>query len=369
MANILGFYIVEKYFRKNHFWPTSTGFRGLAPFTLIIINILWGIYSLIIEITNFKANCIKLLFYVEFILLASLCLWGNLELVRNKRHLLNMIDLLSDFNEFGVPERIQFVDKILKIILKSINYGGSFVVHLASYLVMFQDDCVIDQNFKNCLVHQFYVPLKLNHWEVTLIMLFQIYSFTIMMIIMLFGIVLYWYSVELLVIRINNLNEMLDNITLTKNKKMNYKVLRPLIMYHQKIVRMFRFASSYYVRYLVPIKVCCSLVLTTSITEFVITKDLINLIIIIANFLGILICYSIAERFTTLANTVSIAIYNLNWFDADVSTRHDVLLLLTTCQKPLVIQTPLFMAVSHVAVAQDYKRVYIFCNWILKVTN
>ncbi|XP_071051549.1 putative odorant receptor 85d [Onthophagus taurus] len=98
-------------------------------------------------------------------------------------------------------------------------------------------------------------------------------------------------------------------------------------------------------------------------------KDVLNFSMAFITFLTIFVWYTIGQRFTTSADGISEAIYNMNWYDADVSTRKDLLIILTMSQKSLVMETRLFGQISQVALAKDFKRIYVFYKWIVTLST
>ncbi|XP_022908278.2 uncharacterized protein [Onthophagus taurus] len=367
MLKTLGYYLLEKSMRKYMIWPTSHGMRGYGVIILIVINLVWGFYPLITELMHYKTNFAKLLFHLELTAIGAITLFGNIQLLRNRRSLLEIIDSLSDFNHFGIPERIKFIEKNIKIILNIIHYGGFFIGYAMAYYVMFENNCAGIINTKDCFIIEYFVPHHLKQYEITLIMLFQIYFLGISMNVIFSGLLLYSYSMELLIARIEHLNNVIDNIHLNRNKKRNFKILRPIFLYHQDIFRMFDCVKGFFVSYIVPTKVCVIVCLTMSTTEFVLEKNLISCWMIIMYFLTLFFFHTIGQRFITAVGSVNDAICNVNWFDSDVSTRKDVLLLLCMSQHTVAMEVPLFGKLSHTAAAKEYKMVYGFCNWILTV--
>nr|XP_022909373.1 zinc finger BED domain-containing protein 5-like [Onthophagus taurus] len=86
-----------------------------------------------------------------------------------------------------------------------------------------------------------------------------------------------------------------------------------------------------------------------SITEFVLKSNFISLNVITMNCTALFLVHTIGQRVTTAAGNIAEAVYNLNWFEADVSTRKNILILLCMSQKPLVLGAPLFGPYSHTA--------------------
>nr|XP_022911046.1 uncharacterized protein LOC111422069 [Onthophagus taurus] len=107
--------------------------------------------------------------------------------------------------------------------------------------------------------------------------------------------------------------------------------------------------------------------LTISTTEFVLQKDIVSFSLIALAFLSLFIVHTIGQKCTTVAGTVAEGIYDLNWYDADISTRRDILNLLCLTQKVIVLKLPLFGELSHASAAKEYKAVYVFYNWVLTI--
>ncbi|XP_071056564.1 zinc finger BED domain-containing protein 5-like [Onthophagus taurus] len=93
-----------------------------------------------------------------------------------------------------------------------------------------------------------------------------------------------------------------------------------------------------------------------SITEFVLKRNFISLNVITMNCTALFLVHTIGQRVTTAAGNIAEAVYNLNWFEADVSTRKDILILLCMSQKPLVLGAPLFGPYSHTAAVKIMDR-------------
>ncbi|XP_022908860.2 odorant receptor 85c-like [Onthophagus taurus] len=201
----------------------------------------------------------------------------------------------------------------------------------------------------------------------TLLLLFQIYTIGILTNIIFVTTVMYCYSLQLLIIRIEHLNEKIDGITLTRNKKRNFRMLRPIIMYHQDIFRMFQFSNDVYTNLIVPQKVFALCILTLSTTSFFMGKDIASLASAIATWFGVFLSHAMGQKLTTAGDSVANAVYNLNWCDADVVTRKQVLTLLCLSQHPFTIRVPLFGEMSHAAAAQELKKVYLFINSLLAI--
>nr|XP_022918701.1 uncharacterized protein LOC111427695 isoform X2 [Onthophagus taurus] len=170
-------------------------------------------------------------------------------------------------------------------------------------------------------------------------MLFQIYTINVLVDVPFDLLVLCCYLGELLVAHTENLKKIIDNINLTRNKKRNFIKLQPVVMYNQKIFRVCQCVIDYCTSFLLPAKVFIIILLTIATTKFV------------------LVC-SVAET-----------VYNMNWYDADVSTQKDVLILICLNQKALKVELPFIRELSHEAAAMEFKKVYVFYNWILKVTK
>nr|XP_022912247.1 odorant receptor 22c-like [Onthophagus taurus] len=138
-------------------------------------------------------------------------------------------------------------------------------------------------------------------------------------------------------------------------------------MYYQEIFRMCQFTNSFCTSFLIPAKVFITICLSLAITEFVLRKDLATFFLILMNIQSLFINHTTGQRLTTATANVADAVYNLNWYDADVSTRKDVLILLGMSQKAIKVELPFFREFSHAAAANECKKVYIFFNWILTV--
>nr|XP_022920895.1 uncharacterized protein LOC111429254 [Onthophagus taurus]XP_022920903.1 uncharacterized protein LOC111429254 [Onthophagus taurus] len=127
--------------------------------------------------------------------------------------------------------------------------------------------------------------------------------------------------------------------------------------------------EEFFSSFIIPTKIIMLLSLTASATEFALKKDLISFLMAMINFVTLYLCHASGQRITSTASSVAETVYDLNWYDADISTRKYVLLLLCMTQKLFMTEVPLFGEISHAAVAKEYKMVYVFCNWILKVTK
>nr|XP_022899657.1 uncharacterized protein LOC111429574 [Onthophagus taurus] len=364
MAKTSGYYLLEKSFSKDYAWPTSHGLRRYGIIILIVVNAIWIFYPLIIEVKDYKTNFAKLLFKWEFIVPGTAILLDNILILRNPRGLIEMIDLLSDFNRFGIPERMKFIEENMKTIVKTIHYIACFVGYVISYYTMLENDCTNVMNTKICFIMEYFIPYKAKQYEITLIMLFQIYGIAVTVNVMFCSLLLYGHSFELLTVRIEHLKSMIDNIHLTKNRKRNLKILRRIALYHQDIFRLFKYVNSFFLRFLVSTKTCILVSVTISITQIVLKKNLISCWMFISNFLALFFIHTVGQRFTTAASSVADSVYNLNWFDSDVSTRKDCVILLCMSQHPLTSELPLFGQMSHTSVAKEYKVAYVFYNWI-----
>nr|XP_022918700.1 uncharacterized protein LOC111427695 isoform X1 [Onthophagus taurus] len=182
-------------------------------------------------------------------------------------------------------------------------------------------------------------------------MLFQIYTINVLVDVPFDLLVLCCYLGELLVAHTENLKKIIDNINLTRNKKRNFIKLQPVVMYNQKIFRVCQCVIDYCTSFLLPAKVFIIILLTIATTKFV------------------LVCHAVVERLTNAVCSVAETVYNMNWYDADVSTQKDVLILICLNQKALKVELPFIRELSHEAAAMEFKKVYVFYNWILKVTK
>nr|XP_022907170.1 putative odorant receptor 85d [Onthophagus taurus] len=279
-----------------------------------------------------------------------------------------MRNQFSDFGKSGVPKRIEVLDKNIKTILKIGRHIALLYAYFNTYSILLDDKCAQFKNSKYCFLADYYVPLS-KRWYIMLILLLQLYSMTITVYVTTGTLIVMYYSLELLIVRIEILKEVIGNITLTRNKKRNFKKLQPVVVYHQEIFRMFQFISDFTTRFLVSTKIYGIISLTMATTHFTLKNDLTSLSVIILNLFGLFLYHTFGQRFTAAAGSVADAVYNMNWFDADVSTRKDVLILLCLSQKELKTELPLFGDLSHAAAMNEYKKSYVFFNWVLQVTK
>ncbi|XP_022911206.2 odorant receptor 85b-like [Onthophagus taurus] len=281
-----------------------------------------------------------------------------------------MLNLLSDFNHNDVTKRVTFLEKNMESLLKTFRFVAFISANVISYYVMWKNKCINFMITKHCFMFEYYVPFQLEHRGIIfLIILFQIYSINVVLNAAILYTLLYVYSFELLIARTEILQELISNIHLSKNKKRNYRILRPIVLYQQDFFRVFQITKNFFINFLVPVKMFHSICLTASITDFALRKDLLSVLLIIMSFSALLISHTIGQRFTTAAGKVSETTYNINWYEADVSTRKDVLILLSMTQKILMVELPLFGSLSHVAAAKDFNKVYALYNWMLTITK
>ncbi|XP_071051254.1 odorant receptor 22c-like [Onthophagus taurus] len=130
---------------------------------------------------------------------------------------------------------------------------------------------------------------------------------------------------------------------------------------------MFQFLSGYLSSFFVLTKFGTIVGLTMTTVKFVVSKDSTSFLMTISCLVGMFAPHTFVQKLTTAAAGVSDEIYNLNWYEADTSTRKIILIFLQTTQKPLAIELPFFGQFSHVALGIEYKRVYILYNWILTI--
>ncbi|XP_071051284.1 odorant receptor 85c-like [Onthophagus taurus] len=301
-----------------------------------------------------------------------LILSANIQILRHRHGLHEMIRILSDFKQSGkgISQKLKLTEKNMKTILKIVYYGGFLVAYFMAYCIILGENCAKFRNAKHCLLFEYYMPFDLKSWQLTLIMLVQIHTLRIGITVSFLIILLYWYSFELLVIRIQNLYGNIHDIHLTKNKKKNSKLLIPSIKFHQNITfSMFKFTKDFFASFLVPAKVCTMCSLTISTTQLALRQDLISLSMLLMTLLGSYVNYTIGQRLTISADSIAEAVYNLNWCDADVSTRRDLVTFLCMTQKPLALEVPFFGEVSYLEAANEYKKTYAFYNWMSTMTR
>nr|XP_022906149.1 odorant receptor 67a-like [Onthophagus taurus] len=287
----------------------------------------------------------------------------NLILLKKRNSLSEMTNVFSDFTEFGAPQNNLFFERNLKFIIKLCHYGGFLFAHVVTAIfIMLRDN-------KLSFVMPYYTRNDLNRWEIMLILLFHIYSVKVTLNLLLLVILLYCYSMILIVVRIKHLNEIIGKINLTRNKKRNFKILRPIVLYHQHIFKMFQFATKFFNIFMVPTKFCVLLSLTLSSIDISMRNNLISFFVFIPNFFALFVLHTFGQKLSSAAESVVDSVYDLNWYEADVSTRKDILILLCMSQRKLAVELPMFGQMSHAAATNDYKNVYIFFNWLLKITQ
>ncbi|XP_071051645.1 odorant receptor 43a-like [Onthophagus taurus] len=300
-------------------------------------------------------------------MVAALFLSGSMQALQHRNQVFEMIKLLSDFNHFDIPQRLEIVERNIKNVLKIINYGTYLWAYFIAYLTLLDDNCATFKTTKHCLLLEYYFPFNLKPWSMTLIILFQTFIMRIVLTIIFVTVVMYCYSLELLIIRIEKLNQMMDDITLTKNKERNFRILQPIITYHQEIFRMFQFSNKVHIKLVVPQKllgVCVSIISTTS---FLLRKDITSFTVGVTTWFGLFLSHTFGQKMTTAGNNVANVVYNLNWYDADVVTRKQVLTLLCLSQQPLTIRVPLFGEMSYTASANELKKSYLFINSLVTI--
>ncbi|XP_071054326.1 odorant receptor 85c-like [Onthophagus taurus] len=292
----------------------------------------------------------------------------NVQTLRNRGRLFEMIDSFSDFNRFGKPKMNHFFEKNLQILFKSIRYGGYLSAHLVANSIVLDDNCGAFKNTKYCSALPYYVPFDMKPWELMLITLFLLHAIILTINTLLYKILLLYYSLELVIVRIEHLNEIIVKVNLTRNEKNNFNILRNIALYQQHIFKLFQLAYDFFTSLLVPTKILIAACLSISFTDFFLRKNTTSFLIIIFN-LSLFLIHAIGQRFTTASNKIAEAIYNLNWYEADASTRKFILFLLSISQKELKMELPLFGALSNRAAANEFNKIYIFFNWMSKVTT
>ncbi|XP_071051282.1 odorant receptor 67c-like [Onthophagus taurus] len=367
MSTTLGFYVIKKNLQKYYCWPSNQWYIGIGSIILVALNTIWVFYPLVTELMNFQTNFSKCLFHMQFIMAVTLVLSGSVQALRYRNQTFEMIKLLSDFNQLDIPRELETIERKLKYVLKIIHWSTYLFAYLVTYFTLLDDNCATFKTIKHCLILVYYVPFELKPLNMTLLLLFQIYTIGILMNIIFVTTVMYCYSLQLLIIRIEHLNEKIDGITLTRNKERNFRMLRPIIMYHQDIFRMFQFSNDVYTNLIVPQKLFALCILTLSTTSFFMGKDIASLTTAIASWFGLFLSHTMGQKLTTVGDSVANAVYNLNWCDADVVTRKQVLTLLYLSQHPFTIRVPLFGEMSHAAAAQELKKVYLFINSLLAI--
>ncbi|XP_071054466.1 uncharacterized protein [Onthophagus taurus] len=292
----------------------------------------------------------------------------------NYKNVMNLIHAVSDFSQFEKPIRIKVLDKFLSKVLKFLRIIVFVSVTSALYVAIFDKNCVkyrLDTDYTSTcnLIMEYYVPFKVNRYQQALMTIFQLFSLTIAGEVILIYIIFMYYTFELLTIRLEDISMKINDIKFDGDKEKSFKKLQLIIMYHQHTFRIFHMATPLINKLIVGYRFCIVISNTLLVGKIMLNPDIRSIELFIIGSGVLLMHHTVGQRIINYSSTVKDAIYNTNWYDADVATQKDILTFLCMLQQPFYISYNMFGSLGYAALTNDCKKMYACLNSMIKILN